>query len=108
MTGGTVVVIGRTGRNFAAGMSGGIAYVLNEEGLFSERCNTATLELEPLADRDDVELVRRLLERHEQLTGSPVAKRLLKNWRRTTDQFVKVMPEEYRRALRDDRLELVS
>ncbi|HEY4870173.1 MAG TPA: glutamate synthase-related protein, partial [Candidatus Dormibacteraeota bacterium] len=108
MTGGTVVVIGRTGRNFAAGMSGGIAFVLNEEGLFSERCNTATLELEPLADREDVELVRRLLERHEQLTGSPVAKRLLKNWRLTTDQFVKVMPEEYRRALRDDRLELVS
>ncbi|HWW09073.1 MAG TPA: glutamate synthase large subunit, partial [Candidatus Acidoferrales bacterium] len=108
MTGGTVVVIGRTGRNFAAGMSGGIAYVLDEEGLFSERCNTATLDLEALDDRDDVELVRRLLERHEQLTGSVVAKRLLKNWRRTTDQFVKVMPEEYRRALRDDRLELVS
>jgi glutamate synthase domain-containing protein 3 len=89
-------------------MSGGIAYVLDEEGLFRERCNTATLELEPLADREDAELVRHLLERHEQLTGSVVAKRLLKNWRRTTDQFVKVMPEEYRRALRDDRLELVS
>ncbi|MBV9524821.1 MAG: glutamate synthase subunit alpha, partial [Candidatus Dormibacteraeota bacterium] len=108
MTGGTVVVIGRTGRNFGAGMSGGVAYVLDEEHSFTERCNTTALDLEPLDERDDLALVQRLLERHEQLTGSPQARRLLRNWRVTAARFVKVMPEEYRRALRDERLELVS
>ena len=108
MTGGVVVVIGRTGRNFGAGMSGGIVYVLDEAAQFGDRCNTAALDLEPLTEREDIELIRGLLERHEQLTGSRVAKRLLKTWRASVQRFVKVMPEEYRRALREQRLELVS
>jgi glutamate synthase (NADPH/NADH) large chain len=106
MTGGCVLVIGKTGRNFAAGMSGGVAYVLDEDGAFAERCNGATVALEPL-DADDLREVQTLLERHLALTGSEVARRLLRYWRRTSRQLVKVMPEEYKRALRA-RLELVS
>jgi glutamate synthase domain-containing protein 3 len=89
-------------------MSGGIVYVLDEAAQFGDRCNTAALDLEPLTEREDIELIRGLLERHEQLTGSRVAKRLLKTWRASVQRFVKVMPEEYRRALREQRLELVS
>jgi glutamate synthase (NADPH) large chain len=106
MTGGCVLVIGKTGRNFAAGMSGGVAYVLDEIGNFAERCNGATVALEPL-DADDLREAQTLLERHLALTGSEVARRLLRYWRRTSRQLVKVMPEEYKRALRA-RLELVS
>jgi glutamate synthase domain-containing protein 3 len=106
MTGGTVVVLGATGRNFAAGMSGGVAYVLDDERTFAERCNRASVALEPLGV-DDHELVRGLLERHLALTGSAVAKRLLRTWAQERERFVKVMPEEYRRALRA-QLELVS
>jgi glutamate synthase domain-containing protein 2/glutamate synthase domain-containing protein 3 len=106
MTGGVVVVLGQTGRNFAAGMSGGVAYVLDEEHTFAERCNRASVALESLSV-DDSELVRGLLERHEALTASAVAKRLLRAWAQERERFVKVMPEEYRRALRA-QLELVS
>ena len=106
MTGGTVVVLGATGRNFAAGMSGGVAYVLDEERTFAARCNRASVALEQLGI-DDHELVRDLLERHAALTGSAVAKRLLRRWTQERERFVKVMPEEYRRALRA-QLELVS
>ena len=108
MTGGTVVVIGPTGRNFAAGMSGGTAFVLDDDGRFAERCNDATVGLEEVTERDDMELVHVLLERHVGLTGSELAKRLLRNWRQTLARLVKVMPEEYRRALREERLELVG
>ncbi|MBV8194103.1 MAG: glutamate synthase large subunit, partial [Candidatus Dormibacteraeota bacterium] len=108
MMGGTVVVLGPTGRNFAAGMSGGTAYVLDEDGLFAERCNDSSVDIEELSDGDDIDLVRSLLERHASLTRSTVAKRLLRRWRETIPLFVKVMPEEYRRALRDERLELVG
>ena len=108
MTGGTVVVIGPTGRNFAAGMSGGSAFVLDDDGRFAERCNDASVDLEEVTERDDMELVHTLLERHLSLTGSEVAKRLLRNWRQTLSRMVKVMPEEYRRALREERLELVG
>src|SRR5438105_1829339 len=107
MTGGTVVVIGPTGRNFAAGMSGGTAFVLDDDGRFAERCNDASVGLEEVTERDDMELVHVLLERHAALTGSEVAKRLLRNWRQTLGRLLKVMPEEYRRALREERLELV-
>jgi glutamate synthase domain-containing protein 2/glutamate synthase domain-containing protein 1/glutamate synthase domain-containing protein 3 len=96
MTGGRVVVIGPTGRNFAAGMSGGIAYVLDEDGLFAERCNTQLVGLEGLTD-DDAEEVRALLEEHAERTGSPVAAELLESW--DADRFVKVVPHDYRRAL---------
>jgi glutamate synthase (NADPH/NADH) large chain len=106
MTGGAVVVLGPTGRNFAAGMSGGVAYVLDEEHTFAERCNRASVALEALG-ADDSELVHGLLERHAALTGSAVAKRLLRAWQQERERFIKVMPEEYRRALRA-QLELVS
>jgi glutamate synthase (NADPH) large chain len=106
MTGGTVLVIGTTGRNFAAGMSGGIAFVLDEQADFAQRCNLATVALE-VPQLDDLVIVRNLLERHALLTGSEVAKRLLRNWRQARAHFVKVLPEEYRRALRS-HLELVG
>ena len=99
MTGGRVVVIGRTGRNFAAGMSGGIAYVLDEAGDFKRRCNLGMVDLEPLVDVEDVELVKDLLSRHIRYTQSPVAARLLVSWEATQQQFVKVMPRDYKRVL---------
>jgi len=98
MTGGRVVVLGRTGRNFAAGMSGGIAYVLDADSDFSDRCNRGMVDLEKLTDDDDV-LVRQLLTRHAGLTGSTVAQRLLDRWESMHDQFVKVMPRDYKRVL---------
>jgi glutamate synthase (NADPH) large chain len=97
MTGGTVVIIGATGRNFAAGMSGGCAYVLDITGDFRGRCNLDMVDLEPLATADDVELVQDLLIQHAAYTGSTVAARLLKNWDRSVEMFVKVMPLDYRR-----------
>jgi glutamate synthase (NADPH) large chain len=106
MTGGTVVVLGTTGRNFAAGMSGGVAYVLDDERTFAARCNRASVALEALS-LDDQEVVHDLLERHAALTASAVARRLLRTWSQERERFVKVMPEEYRRALRA-QLELVS
>jgi glutamate synthase domain-containing protein 3 len=96
MTGGVAVVLGPTGRNFAAGMSGGIAFVLDEDGRFAERCNTQLVALEA-PDPRDVQLLRSLVEEHLARTGSPVAARVLAEW----PNFVKVMPHEYRRALED-------
>ena len=125
MTGGTVVVLGKAGRNFAAGMSGGIAYVLDEEGDFAQRCNLAMVELEPIpeedhaaiasgtsgdleshgkvaidhvAGKDDAQL-KGLIQRHLLHTGSDRARLILENWARFLPKFVKVMPIEYRRAL---------
>ncbi len=103
MTGGTVVIIGATGRNFAAGMSGGCAYVLDITGDFRGRCNLDMVDLEPLATADDVELVRDLLIQHAAYTGSTVAARLLKHWDRSVEMFVKVMPLDYRRVLEEQR-----
>ena len=99
MTGGRVVVIGHTGRNFAAGMSGGIAYVLDERNDFEIRCNLEMVGLEELASEEDVRLVRDLLVRHLQLTGSTVAERILEHWEVYQPRFVKVLPHEYKRAL---------
>ncbi len=98
MTGGRVVVLGRTGRNFAAGMSGGIAYVLDVDGGFTARCNTELIAFEPF-DESDVETVRSLVEEHAQRTGSPVARRVLDDWEASLTRFVKVMPHDYKRAL---------
>ena len=98
MTGGRVVVIGAAGRNFAAGMSGGIAYVLDVDGDFGRRCNPGMVDLEGLAD-DDAGLVRGLLARHAELTGSTVAGRLLAEWDAARRRFVKVMPRDYKRVL---------
>jgi glutamate synthase (ferredoxin) len=99
MTGGRVVVIGTTGRNFAAGMSGGFAYVLDEAGDFRSRCNLTMVDLEPLVDTDDVEAVKDLLARHVRYTQSPVAARLLVDWTRAQQQFVKVFPRDFKRVL---------
>ena len=98
MTGGRVVVIGPTGRNFAAGMSGGIAYVLDEDARFASRLNPAMVELEALED-DDVEFVHALISRHVQYTGSPKGKRVLNAWKEKLAQFIKVMPVDYKRVL---------
>jgi glutamate synthase (NADPH/NADH) large chain len=122
MTGGTVVVLGRTGRNFAAGMSGGMAYVYDPDGTFRSRCNASMVSLEPLVSeseqaelerghvgagkgrrlhrgRHDEAIVRDLVERHLRFTGSTVALALLDNWEGARGRFVKVFPNEYKRAL---------
>ncbi|MFN3944737.1 MAG: glutamate synthase large subunit [Allosphingosinicella sp.] len=98
MTGGTVVVLGETGRNFAAGMSGGIAYVWDGEGRFRARCNPAGIELGPV---EDPAALKALVERHLRFTGSARAAALVDHWAEAVGQFVMVMPVEYRRALAD-------
>jgi glutamate synthase domain-containing protein 2/glutamate synthase domain-containing protein 1/glutamate synthase domain-containing protein 3 len=100
MTGGRVVVLGPTGRNFAAGMSGGIAYVLDEDGGFRGRCNTELVELEPVtaADADELQL---LVAQHGERTGSDVSPRLLAEWETALARFVKVIAHDYKRALAD-------
>ncbi len=115
MTGGTVAVLGKTGRNFAAGMSGGIAYVYDEDGDFSKRCNTAMVSLERLLPATDQEVqvdraiwhrdqcdevvLRKLIEDHHKWTGSLRAREILDHWADSRSRFVKVFPNEYRRAL---------
>jgi glutamate synthase (NADPH/NADH) large chain len=129
MTGGIVVCLGGTGRNFAAGMSGGIAYVLDEPGNFEDRCNLAQVELEPIEAEDlaleeidhqggdleghglvdvshdmtrfDAIRLRQLVQKHLHYTNSDVARRILDNWEGYLPKFVKVMPVEYRRALQE-------
>jgi glutamate synthase domain-containing protein 2/glutamate synthase domain-containing protein 1/glutamate synthase domain-containing protein 3 len=98
MTGGKVIVIGETGRNFAAGMSGGIAYVLDEGGTFKHRCNLDTVSLERLDERD-LQEVEELLKRHAVYTHSARAWKFLALWQETAQKFVKVMPKDYRRVL---------
>jgi glutamate synthase domain-containing protein 3 len=99
MTGGVVVVIGPSGRNFAAGMSGGVAYVLDEHQLFDTLCNLDTVDLESLWQHEDQRLLHDLISRHYQWTGSRQAARILDNWPETSGKFVKVMPIDYRKAL---------
>jgi glutamate synthase domain-containing protein 3 len=99
MTGGCVVVLGETGVNFGAGMSGGYAFVLDEDGSFDRRCNLTTIDLEPVIEAEDVDLLRSLIEEHVQLTGSPLGQRILDHWNDKLPQFVKVFPMEYRKAL---------
>jgi glutamate synthase (ferredoxin) len=98
MTGGTVAVLGRTGRNFAAGMSGGVAYVLDEQGDFASRCNVEMAELEPLGDADAV-ILKALIEKHAECTGSSRATMLLINWDNMRQQFIKVLPTDYKHVL---------
>jgi glutamate synthase domain-containing protein 3 len=100
MTNGTVVVLGETGRNFGAGMSGGTAYVYDPEKVFREvRCNKDGLDLELLFEREDLGILESLIRRHVEFTGSPLGKRLLANWGETVKGFVKVIPQEYKRIL---------
>ncbi len=98
MTGGKVVVLGTTGRNFAAGMSGGVAYILDEQADFATRCNKQMVGLEKVEGADATEL-RALVQRHADLTGSQKAKALLSNWDASVKKFVKVMPKDYKRVL---------
>jgi len=137
MTGGVVVVIGQTGRNFAAGMSGGIAYVLDEDGTFAERCNLSMVDLEPVEEEEelmqrlhhhggdletkgrieimanmsgsDEERLMQLIANHFRYTGSTRAKEILDDWLGYRTKFVKVMPVEYRRALREmDKIRMLQ
>ena len=99
MTRGKVIILGQTGRNFAAGMSGGEAFVLNEDGRFEDLCNTGMVGLEMVEQEDDISELRRLIEKHCELTGSNTAKRILPNWDETLRKFVKIMPHDYKRVL---------
>ncbi|MEP0510536.1 MAG: glutamate synthase subunit alpha, partial [Aurantimonas coralicida] len=129
MTGGVVVILGETGRNFAAGMSGGVAYVYDAVGDFAERCNMAMVDLEPVPEEDDImeklhhhggdlqykgrvdlssdmtshdgERLFQLISNHHHYTGSRRAAEMLENWEEHRPKFVKVMPVEYRRALQE-------
>ena len=101
MTNGLVIVLGKTGRNFAAGMSGGIAYVLDENGEFAKyRCNKASVDLEPVFDPADQDILHTTIYRHFDATGSPRAKRILENWKAMLPKFVKVFPHEFKRVLK--------
>jgi glutamate synthase (ferredoxin) len=99
MTGGCVVVLGRTGRNFAAGMSGGIAYVLDEKGDFPARCNTDMVGLHPLEGSNEVKLVRDMIRRHVERTQSRKGSEVLERWAEMVPRFVKVYPNDYRRVV---------
>ncbi len=99
MTGGLVVVLGRTGLNFAAGMSGGIAYVLDDDQLFDTRCNLEMVDIEPVSSAADVQQLRELIEDYETATRSEQASKILRHWEESLPSFVKVIPVEYRRAL---------
>jgi len=101
MTGGRVVVLGKTGRNFGAGMSGGIAYVWDKDGDFERMCNLETFELESLVSTDDINELRTLIENHQKYTGSAVAETILNNWKAELARFVKVMPTDYKRVLEE-------
>ena len=99
MTGGTVVVLGPTGRNFAAGMSGGVAYILDEVGDFGTRCNMQMVALEKFEDAEESESVRKLIQRHAEYTKSQKAWKVLALWEKYSGMFVKVMPKDYKRVL---------
>ncbi|MBN8559800.1 MAG: glutamate synthase large subunit [Leptolyngbya sp. UWPOB_LEPTO1] len=99
MTGGTVVVLGATGRNFAAGMSGGAAYIYDEAGDFATRCNMQMVAIEPFEDPEDIAIVRQMIQNHANYTHSHKAKDILENWEQARSRFVKVMPKDYKRVL---------
>jgi glutamate synthase (ferredoxin) len=99
MTGGRVIVLGPTGRNFAAGMSGGIAYILDEPGTFHKNCNQQMVALEKLEDPEEIQQVRQMIENHQKYTQSTKAAAVLQNWNTTVPKFVKVMPRDYKRVL---------
>ncbi|MFT7331584.1 MAG: glutamate synthase (NADPH/NADH) large chain, partial [Roseivirga sp.] len=99
MTGGVAVILGKVGRNFGAGMSGGIAYVLDPENTFEDNCNGEDLNIDPIENKEDALQLKKLIENHLKETSSPLAKRILDKWESTLPKFKKVLPEEYRRAL---------
>ena len=99
MTGGRVIILGKTGVNFAAGMSGGIAYILDTTQLFDTNCNLEMVDIEVLNDEEDVNFLKKYIGRHHRYTGSPLAEQILVNWDEMLPFFVKVLPIEYRKAL---------
>jgi glutamate synthase (ferredoxin) len=99
MTGGQVIILGTTGRNFAAGMSGGVAYILDEQGDFATRCNTQMVGLETLSDAEEIGKLRGSIEKHAEYTRSQKAISVLENWDQMVPKFVKVMPRDYKRVL---------
>jgi glutamate synthase domain-containing protein 3 len=103
MTGGRAVILGPTGRNFAAGMSGGIAYIWDPNDAFLGNCNLGMVELEKVVADEDMDELRELVEKHADYTGSTVAETVLKNWADCLPQFVKVMPIDYKRVLEEKK-----
>lgn len=101
MTGGRVVVLGKTGRNFGAGMSGGIAYVWDPKNAFPAQCNMETYELDSVSAAEDILELKALIQNHANYTDSPVAKSILENWEQSLNDFVKVMPTDYKRVLEE-------
>jgi len=108
MTGGRTVVLGKTGRNFAAGMSGGIAYVYNKHEDFDFYCNMEMVELSLIEDIADARELKHLITRHYECTQSPLAKKILDNWAEEAGKFIKVMPIEYKKVLQDEKLEAIK
>ena len=99
MTGGVVVILGKTGINFAAGMSGGFAYVLDENQLFDTKCNLEMVDIEPLHNKEDIDRLQSMIQNHVKYTGSKYAERILQDWTEMKTLFVKVMPIDYKKAL---------
>ena len=99
MTGGVAVILGDIGRNFGAGMSGGIAYIFDTQGTFREKCKNETLNLLEVKEEKDMAELKGLIENHYNATVSPLAQRILENWETCLPKFIKVFPEEYRQAL---------
>jgi glutamate synthase (NADPH/NADH) large chain len=108
MTGGRTVVLGKTGRNFAAGMSGGIAYVYNVDGNFDFFCNMEMVELTLMEDVTDVRELKQLITNHYEYTKSTLAKHILDSWDVELNKFIKVMPIEYKKVLQDEKLEAIK
>jgi len=103
LTGGRVVVLGKPGRNFAAGISGGIAYVFDEDGDFARRCNRDMVELTQIEETDEAELLKNMIFRHLEYTGSARATELLVAWDEALPRFARVIPNDYRRVLEAER-----
>tara|TARA_R110000796_G_scaffold21541_2_gene63289 strand:- start:15345 stop:19853 length:4509 start_codon:yes stop_codon:yes gene_type:complete len=99
MTGGTAVILGEVGRNFGAGMSGGIAYIFDEKNTFRKNCNTESLNLLKVEDDNDIAELKGLIENHYNATLSPIAQRILENWEDCLPKFIRIFPEEYKQAL---------
>ena len=99
MTGGTAVILGEVGRNFGAGMSGGIAFIYDKNHTFKQHCNTEGLSLDPVTEKEDIEELKQLIENHYNATLSPLAQRIIEKWENELSKFIKVLPEEYKQAL---------
>ena len=108
MTGGRTVVLGATGKNFAAGMSGGIAYVYNTDDTFDYFCNMEMVELSLIEDKADEQELHRLISAHLRHTGSPLAARILNDWETVLPHFIKVMPIEYKKVLHDEKMKAIN